>query len=139
MEWSITSDEVNRMQQHCIEGFPLESCGLFLGSLDSKGVPSGEIKQIWPATNSAQSARVYEVDPKDMFEATKYAGKNDLEIVGVYHSHTHTKAYPSPTDIKQAVDPNWCYAIVSLAHKVIQTNYFTIDSENISELKMRIL
>jgi proteasome lid subunit RPN8/RPN11 len=36
------------------------------------------------------------------------------EIIGVWHSHTHTDAYPSATDVRQAVDPAWCYVIVSL-------------------------
>ena len=30
------------------------------------------------------------------------------------HSHTHTDAYPSPTDVAQAPDPTWHYVIVSL-------------------------
>ena len=30
------------------------------------------------------------------------------------HSHTHTEAVPSPTDVAQAPDPGWHYAIVSL-------------------------
>jgi proteasome lid subunit RPN8/RPN11 len=34
--------------------------------------------------------------------------------VGVYHSHTHTDAYPSPTDVAQAPDPTWHYVLVSL-------------------------
>ena len=38
------------------------------------------------------------------------------EIVGVWHSHTHTDAYPSPTDVRQAVDPAWLYVIVCLRH-----------------------
>ena len=37
-----------------------------------------------------------------------------LEIIGVVHSHTHTEAYPSPTDVAQAPDPSWHYVIVSL-------------------------
>ena len=41
-------------------------------------------------------------------------GDDDLDIVGVYHSHTHTEPYPSPTDVAQAPDPEWHYAIVSL-------------------------
>ena len=36
------------------------------------------------------------------------------EIIGVWHSHTHTDPYPSPTDVRQAVDPMWVYVIVSL-------------------------
>ncbi len=35
-------------------------------------------------------------------------------IIGVFHSHTHTEAYPSPTDVAQAPDPAWHYVLVSL-------------------------
>jgi proteasome lid subunit RPN8/RPN11 len=38
------------------------------------------------------------------------------DIVGVWHSHTHTDAYPSATDVRQAVDDAWIYAIVSLKY-----------------------
>ncbi|MHB8431692.1 MAG: Mov34/MPN/PAD-1 family protein, partial [Acidimicrobiales bacterium] len=38
-----------------------------------------------------------------------------LSIIGVFHSHTHTDAYPSPTDVAQAPDPGWHYVLVSLA------------------------
>jgi proteasome lid subunit RPN8/RPN11 len=34
----------------------------------------------------------------------------------VWHSHTHTDAYPSVTDVRQAVDASWIYAIVSLKY-----------------------
>ena len=36
----------------------------------------------------------------------------------MWHSHTHTDAYPSPTDVRQAVDPMWIYVIVSLRDEV---------------------
>ena len=32
----------------------------------------------------------------------------------MFHSHTHTEAYPSPTDVAQAPDPSWHYVLVSL-------------------------
>jgi proteasome lid subunit RPN8/RPN11 len=38
------------------------------------------------------------------------------ELVGVWHSHTHTDAYPSDTDVRQAMEPQWVYVIVSLKH-----------------------
>ena len=46
--------------------------------------------------------------------ASWYRDHGASEIVGVWHSHTHTDAYPSPTDVRQAVDPTWWYVIVSL-------------------------
>ena len=32
------------------------------------------------------------------------------------HSHTHSPAYPSATDVGQAPDPTWHYVIISLQH-----------------------
>ena len=122
------------MQEHCISGFPLESCGLFIGPIDADGSPTGEITSIWPANNVEQSARIYSVDPKAMFEANRFAYENSCEIVGVYHSHTHTQAFPSPTDIAKAVDPNWCYAIVSLAQEEVDVKYFLIAGEEVAEI-----
>jgi [CysO sulfur-carrier protein]-S-L-cysteine hydrolase len=57
---------------------------------------------------------VYTIDPKDHLRADRDADGHGLEINGVVHSHTHTDAYPSPTDVEQAPDPTWHYLIVSL-------------------------
>ena len=46
--------------------------------------------------------------------ADREAEARGLELLGVMHSHTHTDAYPSPTDLAQAPDPGWHYVIVSL-------------------------
>jgi proteasome lid subunit RPN8/RPN11 len=45
------------------------------------------------------------------------------DIMGVFHSHTHTDAYPSPTDVAQALDPGWHYVLVSLrdTHPVVRS------------------
>ncbi len=69
---------------------------------------------VYPCRNAAASARVYTVDPLDHLRADRDAESRGMEIVGVYHSHTHTEAYPSPTDVAQAPDPAWRYVIVSL-------------------------
>lgn len=132
------SDQELVMKQHCIDGFPLEACGLFLGPLDSKLKPTGQILKVWPAVNAQASARIYSVDSKDMFEASKYATENGLEIVGVFHSHTHTPAYPSSTDVEQSVDKSWCYAIVSLMDEELTANYFQMENEQVIEVDCEI-
>jgi proteasome lid subunit RPN8/RPN11 len=62
----------------------------------------------------AASARTYTVDPQDHLRADRDAESRGLEIVGVFHSHTHTDPYPSATDVAQAPDPSWHYVLVSL-------------------------
>jgi len=41
--------------------------------------------------------------------------KNRWELLGVYHSHTHTEAYPSLTDLKSIILPGSIYFIISLS------------------------
>ena len=55
--------------------------------------------------------------PPDHLRADRDAEGRGLEIIGVMHSHTHTEAYPSPTDVAQAPDPAWHYVIVSLKRR----------------------
>ncbi|MFI5342563.1 MAG: M67 family metallopeptidase, partial [Candidatus Methylomirabilales bacterium] len=61
------------------------------------------------------------------------AESRGLEVIGVYHSHTHTPAYPSPTDVAQAPDPSWHYLIVSLAEDAPVIRSYRIVDGNISE------
>ena len=67
-----------------------------------------------PCTNEAASARVYTIPGKEMLRAERQAEDDGLALIGVFHSHTHSQAYPSPTDVAQAPDPEWHYVIVSL-------------------------
>jgi proteasome lid subunit RPN8/RPN11 len=97
------------MVGHAYDGLPDEACGLLAG-------PPGTTRctAFYPCRNAAESSKLYTVDPKDHLRADRDAEGRGLEIVGVMHSHTHTEAYPSPTDVAQAPDPTWHYVIVSL-------------------------
>jgi [CysO sulfur-carrier protein]-S-L-cysteine hydrolase len=105
----MSSEVYFEMVGHCLGGLPDEACGLLAGDADT-----GDAKVCYPTRNAAASARVYTVDPKEHLQADRDAERRHLEIIGVFHSHTHTDAYPSPTDIEQAPDPGWHYVVVSL-------------------------
>ena len=79
---------------HCIAGLPEEACGLLGGD-----PATNEVTYRYPAQNVAASAWVYTVDPLAHLRADRDAEVRGNAIVGVYHSHTHTDAYPSPTDV----------------------------------------
>lgn len=100
------------MVSHCLDAYPLEACGLLVGVAGQGG--DAETRSFFPAENLAASARVYEVEPKGLLLADREAEAAGLQLIGVYHSHTHTDAQPSPTDIAQAPDPDWHYVLVSL-------------------------
>jgi proteasome lid subunit RPN8/RPN11 len=105
----LTHHVYGRMVGHCYDGLPLEACGLLGGD---PGTAKASL--CYPTANAAASARVYTVEPRDHLRADRDAEGRGLELIGVFHSHTHTDAYPSPTDVAQAPDPGWHYVLVSL-------------------------
>ncbi len=83
----------DRMVAHCLVGLPEEACGLLGGDLET-----GEAVTCYPTRNVAASAKLYTVDPREHLLADRDAEAAGNAIIGVFHSHTHTEAYPSATD-----------------------------------------
>lgn len=112
--------------------FPLEACGLLVGT---HGVGNGAAvcSSFHGTTNTANSSKVYTVDAKQHLRVELDAEDRGLEVIGVMHSHTHTDAYPSPTDVSQAPDPNWHYVIVSLRQEMPVLRSYRIVDGNILE------
>jgi proteasome lid subunit RPN8/RPN11 len=106
---TLTYESWLQMVGHAYDGLPDEACGLLGGD-----PASGKVHVFYPCRNAAGSSRVYTIDPRDHLRADRDAEDRGLELIGVMHSHTHTEAYPSPTDVDQAPDPAWHYVIVSL-------------------------
>lgn len=116
----LSVDQHARIVAHCLVGLPDEACGMLAGPVVDPGAPriepTGEITEVYPCVNADASARTYTVEPRDLLHAMRDAEANEVELVGVWHSHTHTDAYPSDTDVRQAVEPGWIYVLVSLEH-----------------------
>src|SRR5487761_2637654 len=113
---------------HCLKELPLEGCGLLLG--DSA---TSMVARVVPTGNAARSSRLYSVDSRDFLRADREAEAARLEVIGVFHSHTHTDPYPSPTDVAQAPDPGWHYVFVSLRHDTPSVRSYRIVDGSIKE------
>jgi [CysO sulfur-carrier protein]-S-L-cysteine hydrolase len=110
---------------HAYDGLPDEACGLLGGH-----PVTAKVDVFYATTNTAVSSRVYTVDARQALRADRDAEDRGLEIIGVMHSHTHTEAYPSPTDVAQAPDPTWHYVIVSLKQEApVLRSYRIVDGE----------
>ncbi len=121
---------------HALRGFPLESCGLIAG--EESGDGTGTVHRFYPCENAAASGKLYTVAPRDHLRADRDAESNGWQIIGVVHSHTHTDAYPSATDVAQAPDPGWHYVIVSLRDDEPSTRSYRIVDGSISEEPVRV-
>jgi [CysO sulfur-carrier protein]-S-L-cysteine hydrolase len=92
--------------------YPNESCGLIVG--DRPAADGGRALRYLPMRNKAASPYRYEIDPTDLLHATIETDDADEAFWGIVHSHTHTPAVPSPTDIGLAFYPDALYLLVSL-------------------------
>lgn len=108
MTVQIDSEIRQAMLAHAYNCHPEESCGLLAGD------ESGAVRMAYPLTNILHSPTNYTIDPTEHFRAIKHADRNGWDIVGVFHSHPHTQAYPSPTDVQLAPDPEWLYVLVGM-------------------------
>jgi proteasome lid subunit RPN8/RPN11 len=104
----LTSLQRDAIVATCIRALPNEGCGLLIGSLD------GTVSEVVPSPNVAESAKLYEIDSRVLLGAYRRSEEAGQSVLGVFHSHTHSDAYPSPTDVAQAPDPTWHYLLVSL-------------------------
>ncbi len=74
---------------------PYEACGVLTGTVDGS---VALVEKALPITNSKRTRRSFELDPEEHYDAWNDALKNGKEIVGVYHTHPVSPAYPSVWD-----------------------------------------
>jgi [CysO sulfur-carrier protein]-S-L-cysteine hydrolase len=91
---------------HARSDAPFEVCGLL-------GVrPDGELLH-YPIENVERSMTYYSMDGRQLLRAMREIEDEGYGLA-IYHSHTHTQAYPSATDIRLAAYPEATYLIVTL-------------------------
>ena len=142
----FTHAQYETIVAHCFDGFPDEACGLIAGPVAGTGadaVPTGEVTGVYPCENAAHSALRYEIGGRDWMRAERdYEARGD-GLVAVWHSHTHTDAYPSPTDVDDAMQAQklsnpWLYVIVSLKHGEPVLRAYWIRDRRIVEVAVEV-
>jgi proteasome lid subunit RPN8/RPN11 len=102
--------------QDAVDTFPDECCGFLYGHEDSAGrryiTQARAVKNV----KDGDKRRRFEISPHDYLEAEKYAEEQQLELLGVYHSHPNHPAIPSEHD-RAAAQPFFSYLIISVNNK----------------------
>ena len=133
----ISGDVHAAMVAHALAGVPYEACGLFAGSVDDQA-EGPSVDRFFPMRNAAESRTLYLLDGHEQLGVENTVDEAGAVLVGVMHSHTHTQAYPSPTDVADAArfDPlgTWVFVIVSLEHPDPELRAFRILDDAITEV-----
>ncbi len=127
-EVSVPRVLLEEIVRHAAEEAPAECCGLLIGSGD-------DVRASVRARNAEASATRYLIDPVDHFAAIKQARRAALEVVGAYHSHPHSAAAPSPTDLAGAFG-GFLYVIVGMAARPAEVRAFELVDGNFQEVEL---
>jgi proteasome lid subunit RPN8/RPN11 len=127
---TTTRDLLDAVMAHAREAAPAESCGILLGSGD-------RIVHAVRARNLSDDPNRFLIDPRDHIMARRNARIRGLQVVGFYHSHPHSDASPSETDIAQVTYDGCVYLIVSLVDAPAG-RLFRMDRDGPRELAMTV-
>jgi proteasome lid subunit RPN8/RPN11 len=114
---------------HARREHPAECCGLLSGS-------NGLITDIHQLRNDAEKPETrYFATPEELFAAMRRIRESGQSLLGVYHSHPRTPAYPSVSDVEMAFYPEAYYFIISLEPS-IELRAFKIEDARIEDVEI---
>ncbi|ADU51217.1 Mov34/MPN/PAD-1 family protein [Thermaerobacter marianensis DSM 12885] len=119
------------MLAHARAEAPLEACGI-VGGRDGRPVT------FYPARNADRSPVRYTVDPEDQLRIFTTMDERGEELWAIFHSHPHSPAYPSATDVRFAYYPEAYYLIASLAAEPPVLRAFRIVDGRITEHRVMV-
>jgi proteasome lid subunit RPN8/RPN11 len=108
---SITPPAYEIITQDAVKSFPDECCGFLYGREDRDRIITDAL--VVNNSRDGDKRRRFEISAKDYLQAERYAEKNGLQLLGVYHSHPNHPAIPSEHD-RVAAQPYFSYIIISV-------------------------
>lgn len=128
----ITKNLFERMIEHSKREFPNEACGILSSS-------QGRVEKVYEMTNTDKSPQTFFMDAKEQLRVMKEIRKQGQEMIGIYHSHVASEAYPSSHDVELALYPEVSYVIISIKNKKNPSvRSFKIVEGKISEEELKI-
>jgi proteasome lid subunit RPN8/RPN11 len=122
----------DEMVEHGLAAFPNEACGLLAGK-------EGRPVKFFAMANQDASPASYRLDPREQLMVFDEIEDEDWELLGIFHTHTHSDAYPSETDLRQAFYPEAMYVVMSLsdrANPVVRA--FRIEDAEVAEEEVSV-
>ncbi|MDI7261710.1 MAG: M67 family metallopeptidase [Thermodesulfobacteriota bacterium] len=121
-----------RMIDHAKMESPLECCGILSGR-------DKTVEKVFELQNSEKSPIRYSISPQEQLEVFKEMEKEAMEMVAIYHSHTHTIPFPSETDVRMAFYPEVSSIIISLKEEDAVVKAFLIREDVIHPEEIEVI
>lgn len=149
--------QFQQIRRHAEGTYPEECCGLLLGKIQSEQ-NAWLVSEVWPVQNAWTENLIgeynlpsshaaddhsrrdrYWIDPQDLLKAQRYGRENQIDIIGIYHSHPDHPAKPSECD-RQMAWSSYSYLIVSVQKgEVCDFLVWTLDDQSQFQLDPLII
>ena len=105
----ISKAQKELLLNHAAKWKPNESCAILYGSKENE---KSLVKDVFLAENIEESPVNFTISNEELLKAYKIAEEKKLDIVGIFHSHPNSDAFPSNTD-KKFMDTNPVVWVIS--------------------------
>src|SRR6266540_3823537 len=130
--FAIDRHSYDTLVAHARAEYPNEACALLSGK-------DGTVEKVYALPNAEASPTFYVVEPRAQLAAMTEIDDLGLDLIGIFHSHTFTEAYPSRTDVELAAYPDATYLILSLADQDAPVlRGFRIRDREVHEVPLRV-
>lgn len=83
------------------KAYPYEACALLAGSVEVDGSSNTyRVRLVIEVDNADMSSMSFSIRDEDLINAYEIMSSSNLELVGIFHTHPFSNAYPSGKDIK---------------------------------------
>ncbi len=128
----ISDRVVKAIEAHALQARPAECCGLLSGQGDL-------ITDLHPLRNDADRPESrYFASPEDLFAVMRRIRESGQVLLGIYHSHPRSPAYPSAADVEMAFYPEALYFIMSLDPRTV-LRAFRIEGAKIETVALSVI
>ena len=89
----LTESDKKVLSEHSENQKPNEACAILFGK-------DNQVSELFLAENIEESPVNFTISNDQLIEAYKIAEEKQLEVIGIFHSHPNSDAFPSNTDMK---------------------------------------
>lgn len=110
----ITSEAWAQLRTFAEAAYPFEGCGLMLGPFEKPKTATAIIPLKNTLRDEGRGRFDFKFSPQEFAQAQLSAERENLDIVGIFHTHPDHPPRPSPTDESQPMLSGWINVIASV-------------------------
>ena len=132
----VNSSIMNILKTISKKAYPFEACALLIGNIQGDDVIIRHVEEV---DNADRSSTSFSVRPEDLVRVYEYANSINLDVVGVFHSHPYSKAYPSSKDLRYMSINQVPWLILSLLNGDLKAFIYSNEEVEVKELDIVII